>query len=87
MNFAQEILKIEMSEGEYVQIIRDISNWQKVQLLFDNNKDEDDFLCYLRKALQVEMKTKRRWTIIKRLHQGYHNLVRQRELKSIMDIV
>ena len=66
--------------------MRDISNWQKVQLLFDKKNDEE-LIDFLRKALNVELQTKKRVAIIKRLHQGLHNLVRQKDFSSLMAVL
>lgn len=89
MSFADKILKIKISADEKNNIMHQISNWAKVQMMFDKRRDDldDGFHLYLEKCLQVELTTKKREAIIKRLHQGYHNITRQTQYASLMNVI
>lgn len=83
MSFVQELLQLKMKPEEEMMIASSISNWLKIQDIMDAKRNDAGFPEFLQKALSVELRTKRRKSIVKRLHQALHNLRRKEEYTEI----
>lgn len=79
MSFIQRIKTIHIEQEEWDRLLKMCSNWVELSDHISEITDERVIL----KMLRVEIETKKRATILSRLHGKYNRLRKDREMKEI----
>ncbi len=66
-NIIYKIKRVKIAEHKREEIQKKISNWHSLHRWIAEGMNEDDIL----KAMKIELMSKQRYGIIKRLHQKY----------------
>lgn len=77
--FVTELVHKKFDKATTKKLMNKISNWNKVQVYFDNSPDIQE----ISDCLAIELQTKKRSVICTRLYQRLENLKRSARAKAI----
>lgn len=78
-NFVKELVNRKFGDVEKHHLMSKISNWNKIQEYFDTSPD----LKEISNCLAIELQTKARPAICKRIHQKMENVLRAEHAAEI----
>ena len=82
-NILKDIGTIKMTKGEWEEIQKSISSWANLHRWIQQGVNQRELL----KAMHIELNTKKRYAIVKRLHQAYCKLRNKADFQLIEGLI